>query len=550
MIVSLSIENFALIDRLSIDFTNGFSTITGETGAGKSILLGALGLALGKRADLSSLKDKDKKCIIEATFSISNYDLKPFFQTNDLDYDESTIIRREIHPTGKSRAFVNDSPVNLQELQALGDFLIDIHSQHETRELTGEDYQFRIIDAVAGNSSELLQYRTLLSEYKASVRHADDLRVRLQNSQKEQDYHLFLLDELLAANLVGGEFEELEDELGRLSNVGFLTEQFERAFALSNDEASGILQNLREFKLALQKTSSISPEYDALFERAGSVLVEFDDIVSELERLSEKLVSDPQRLEFVNQRLQLLTNLMKKHQADNIDALIEIRNKLDEKVILGSELEVQIQKADEQAALYLSEVDKLAEIIYQKRINAVPDLSKNILEILSTLGMPHAKLDIKIGRTQNHFANGKDELSFMFAANKGSDFGLLKKVASGGEMSRIMLAVKSILAKFTNLPTIIFDEIDTGVSGEIADSMGNIMKEMSASMQVFAITHLPQIAAKGQAHFRVYKSVSDEKTASGIMKLSTDERVDEIARMLSGSAVSESAINHARALLD
>ncbi len=550
MITSLYIENFALIDKLEIDFTDGFSTITGETGAGKSILLGALGLALGKRADLSSLKDKERKCIVEASFSIADYNLVNFFKNAGLDYDANTIIRREILPSGKSRAFVNDTPVNLQELQELGEFLIDIHSQHETRELSAESYQFRIIDAVAGNSVEVKIYQNLLKQYKEAKRTLEELHQTLQNLRKEYDYNMFLLEELIAANLADGEIEELEEEVSKLSNVGFLSEQFSRALQLSNNEASGILQNLREFKLSLQKTSSISPEYNLLAERAGSVLVEFDDLISEIEAVSEKLFADPNRLETVNQRLQLLANLLKKHGAANVSELIKIKNSLDEKVISATETESAIEKQTAVIDAIMKDLDDSAAKIHEKRINSIPELSKDILKILATLGMPHARFDIKVSTTDSHFQNGKDELAFLFAANKGSDFGSLKKVASGGEMSRIMLAVKSILAKYSKLPTIIFDEIDTGVSGEIADSMGNIMKEMSQMMQVFAITHLPQIAAKGKAHFRVYKTVSEGKTHSGITRLSADERIDEIARMLSGSAVSESAINHARALLD
>lgn len=550
MITSLSIENFALIEKLSISFSGGFSIITGETGAGKSILLGALGLALGKRADLSSLKNKDEKCIIEAQFKISGYNLQSFFEANDLDYEDETIIRREILPSGKSRAFINDSPVNLQELQELSDYLIDIHSQHETRELSDGDFQFRIIDSIASNGDLLSQYSSALKEYKKLKTSLNQLQSALRESMKEQDYNSFLLDELLAAQLKPDDQIELEVLQSKLSNVEFIKETLDKSLALANEERYGIIQNVKEFKAALQKIASLSPDYNSLSERATSTLIEFDDIVKETERLAEDLSGDPEQLEVVNQKLQTIYSLQKKHNVATISELLKIQDELDSKVVSASELENEIAKIELEIAERANSLDALALEIHNNRVKAIPTLSKKLTDILENLGMPNVRFNIEVTAVGQFFVNGKDELQFLFSANKGSDFGLLKKVASGGEMSRIMLAVKSILSQYSKLPTIIFDEIDTGVSGEIANKMGDIMKDMSSAMQVFAITHLPQIAAKGNQHFKVYKSVLGEQTQSDLKLLNAEERVVEIAQMLSGTVVSDSAINHAKALLN
>jgi DNA repair protein RecN (Recombination protein N) len=550
MLASLSISNFALIDKLGIDFSDGFSIITGETGAGKSILLGALGLVLGKRADLTSLKNKEEKCVIEAHFQIANYNLQGFFDSNDLDYEDETIIRREILPSGKSRAFINDSPVNLQELQDLSVFLIDIHSQHQTQELSEELFQFQIIDSVADNQENISQYSAILSSYKKDKSNLATLTSKLQTLLKEQDYNTFLLDELLAAKLKVNEQEELEQVYEQLNNVEFIKENLDKSLALANEEQFGILQNLKEIKIALQKTISFSPEYQSLFDRINSVTIEFDDIISELSQQTENLVHDPENLELVNQKLQNIYNLQKKHQVNSIEELIEIQNDLDNKVVSVVELEFEIKKLADSIEAAASELDKLALNIRNNRLKAVPILSEKLIFILEQLGMPNVRFNMELKETEHYFANGKDELQFLFSANKGSDFGLLKKVASGGELSRIMLAVKAILAQYSNLPTIIFDEIDTGVSGEIANKMAAIMKDMSNKMQVFSITHLPQIAAKGKTHYKVYKSIQGDTTISELKLLTFEERIVEIAEMLSGKDISDSALNHAKALLN
>ncbi|UQD56827.1 DNA repair protein RecN [Flavobacterium sp. K5-23] len=550
MISSLSIKNYALIEKLSIDFSNGFSIITGETGAGKSIILGALGLVLGKRADLSSLKNKEEKCVIEANFEISKYNLLPFFEANDLDYENDTIIRREILPSGKSRAFINDSPVNLQELQELGVHLIDIHSQHQTQELSDENVQFEIIDAIANNQSAILDFQALLKSYKSDKTKLNSLLKKQSDSAKEQEYNTFLLDELVSAQLKSGEQELLESDFEKLNNVEIIKESIDKSLAIANEEQIGVLYNLNEIKVSLQKIAAFSPDYQSLLERTTSLKIELDDISEELNRCSEKLVNDPEQLELISQKLQLIYNLQKKHQVSTVDELIEIQTNLENSVLELGNIEGEIKELTFSIVQKGTALDLISEEIHKNREVSIPVLSNQLISILDTLGMPNARFKIAINETSSYFANGKDELQFLFSANKGTDFGILKKVASGGEMSRIMLAVKAILAQYSKLPTLIFDEIDTGVSGEIANKMGEIMKEMSRNMQIFAITHLPQIAAKGNAHFKVSKSTVNEDTQSELKLLSEEERVVEIAQMLSGTIVSDSALNHAKALLN
>ncbi|MEZ7504921.1 DNA repair protein RecN [Flavobacterium sp. Arc2] len=550
MITTLSIKNYALIEKLSIDFSKGFSIITGETGAGKSIILGALGLVLGKRADLTSLKNKEEKCIIEAHFEISKYNLSPFFESNELDYEDDTIVRREILPSGKSRAFINDSPVNLQVLQELSLFLIDIHSQQQTRELSEENVQFDIIDAIADNDQNIQQYQSLLKSYKADKTKLNSLIKKQGESLKEQEYHSFLLNELVEASLKSGEQEILEDDFEKLNNVEIIKESLDKSLAVANEEQIGVLYNLKEIKASLQKIASFSTDYNSLLERISSVVIEFDDISDELSRCSDKLVNDPVQLDFIGQKLQLIYNLQKKHQVSTIDELLEIQTQLENSVFELGNLEAEIESLTQAIQEKAELLDVTATSIHDNRLLAIPILSKKMIVILDTLGMPNVRFDIQVKQSATYYPNGKDEIQFLFSANKGTDFGILKKVASGGEMSRIMLAVKAILAQYSKLPTLIFDEIDTGVSGEIAIKMGEIMKEMSKTMQIFAITHLPQIAAKGNAHFKVSKSTVGEDTQSELKLLTDEERIIEIAQMLSGAVVSDSALNHAKALLN
>ncbi|GGB68392.1 DNA repair protein RecN [Flavobacterium suaedae] len=549
MLQTLQIKNFALIEQLNIDFSEGFSIITGETGAGKSILLGALGLVLGNRADLTSLKNKEKKCVIEAYFKIKNYSLSDFFTQNDLDYDDVTIIRREILPSGKSRAFVNDSPVNLQKLQQLGNYLIDIHSQHQTRELSDESYQKQLLDAIADNANVLKDYKSQLKAYKQLEATLAKAQEDKSNLVKEQDYNAFLLEELETAKLKAGEQEEMEAELEKLSNVEFIKESVAKVLAIASEEQIGVVQNLKEVKNVLQKISSFSEEYNQLHERVSSVLIEFDDITNELSQSSDSLIDDPEQLEQVNQKLQLIYTLQKKHQVTTVEELMTIQEVLKEKVSYSEDLDTLIEELTIKIEGAREQLNETAETISEKRREAVPVLTEKITELLALQGMPNARLKFEVTISDSYYADGKDNVVLLFSANKGTDFGTFKKVASGGEMSRVMLSVKAVLAEYSNLPTIIFDEIDTGVSGEISNKMGDIMKAMSKNMQVFAITHLPQIAGKGDTHYKVFKTTEGDNTVSELKLLSQDERVNEIAEMLSGKDISETALTHARELL-
>ena len=550
MLTSLSIKNYALIDSLNVDFNDGFSIITGETGAGKSILLGGLSLILGKRADLSSLKDATQKCIIEAVFNISNYNLKPLFESEDFDFESQTIIRREILPSGKSRAFVNDSPVNLTSLQLLGERLVDIHSQHQTLQLTSNDFQFQVIDALAKNEDSLQNYRTLLKDYKNLKKEYKELLSFQTEAIKEHDYNSFLLNELLEANLVVGEVEVLEAEYETLNNIEAIKENLSEAYQLLSDEQLGVLSSLTSLKNIFQKLSGFSSKYEELFNRANSSLIDMNDLFSEIHVLQENLEVNPNRLEVVDAKLKMIHVLMQKHVVSDVSELITIKNQLEEKVAVTENLDETIQKKQSEIVSKETELNTISQGIHTNRSEVIPQLKKELETILLDLGMPNAQFNIDVVISDTFYANGKDELSFLFSANKGGSFNELKKAASGGELSRIMLAIKSVLAEYIQLPTIMFDEIDSGVSGEISNKMGDIMLQMSKNMQVFSITHLPQIAAKGLSHFKVYKEDVNEVTQTNLIELNHDERIIEIAQMLGGSEMSTSAIAHAKELLN
>ncbi len=539
-----------MIEKLAIDFSSGFTTITGETGAGKSILLGALGLVLGKRADLSSLKNKDEKCIIEAQFAIANYHLQAFFDEANLDYEDHTIIRREILPSGKSRAFVNDTPVNLQELQDLSVLLLDIHSQHETQELSDEKTQFQIIDAVAQNQIVLAEYQKTLKIYKATLAELHALEEQKINLLKEQDYHAFLLDELQAISLDQLDLEELETQAQALENVSLIKENLAKSYAIADQDTVGILAQLTEMKADLQRIAGFSAQFQQLQERVSATYIELKDVVAELASAADLINEDPAALAWIQEQLQQLYSLQKKHQVQTIPDLIAIRDGLSAKVATAAHLDETLTRLAEQKTKLALELDQLAATLHHNRVEAIPILVDQWTTLLADLGMPAVRFEMKLVPTESYFAQGKENLHFLFSANAGSDLGLLKKVASGGEMSRIMLATKAILANYTQLPTLIFDEIDTGVSGEIATKMAAIMQSMSASRQVFAITHLPQIAAKGQVQYKVYKEAVLGSTQTQLKQLSAVERIVEIAEMLSGKDPAESAINHAKALLN
>ncbi|WP_067035799.1 DNA repair protein RecN [Allomuricauda sp. CP2A] len=549
MLANLSIQNYALIDDVKVTFSNGFTTITGETGAGKSILLGGLSLVLGKRADLSSLKNTEQKCVIEAEFDISKYDLKPFFAENDLDYEDRTILRREILPSGKSRAFVNDTPVTLDVLKALGDQLVDVHSQHQTLRLTENDFQLKVVDALADNSGNLKNYKTYLGQYRKASKELQDLENFQSNADKEHDYNSFLLKELEDAQLKEGMQEELEAEYEQLSNVEEIMVQLAAGYQLLNDEQLGILGRLADLKRAFQNLADFGPAYASLNDRIQSVLIETDDIASELEQLKDSVEANPERLETVNGQLQQLYDLQKKHQAASVGELINIREELSQKVEAVANIESKITKKKVEVSQLADQVEERAKNIRHARNTVIPKLKSMLQENLYALGMPSASFKIEVNPSETFKPNGKDDLVFLFSANKGSEYGELKKVASGGELSRIMLTIKSILATYEQLPTMMFDEIDTGVSGEISNRMGEIMQQMSQTMQVFSITHLPQVASKGQHQFKVFKQESGEGTSTHMKELSGDERVQELAEMLGGKSLSESALAHARQLL-
>lgn len=550
MLTSLFIKNYALIDNLQVNFSNGLTIITGETGAGKSILLGGLSLVLGKRADVSHINDVSKKCIIEATFDIANYNLKAMFKAKDLDYEPETIIRREILPSGKSRAFVNDSPVNLNTLTVLGKHLIDIHSQHQTLELTNNDFQFQIIDALANNQSNLTEYKLKLNEYNKTKVKLEKLNNIKAEAIKEHDYNAFLLKELEEANLVVGELESLEIEYKTLSNVEEIKEELILSNQLLSDEQIGVLNTLSSLKNSLFKLSEISEIYNELYDRINSTLIELNDLFADLEHAQENLEVNPSRLEQVNTKLQEIHNLLLKHSAADIDELINIQITLSNKVALSENIDEDIELKQIELGTIKKELNNSAKIIHDQREKAIPQLVLQLEDILANLGMENAKFDISVKLEDEFLSNGKDSLLFLFMANKGGEFKPLKKAVSGGELSRIMLAIKSILSKYIQLPSIMFDEIDSGISGEISNKMANIMMQMSKTLQVFTITHLPQIAAKGDTHFKVYKEDKNNKTTTHLQKLNNDERIVEIAQMLGGEKMSVSAIAHAKQLLN
>ena len=550
MLSSISINNYALINHLHIDFSSGLSIITGETGAGKSILLGALGLVLGNRADLSALKDSSKKCVVEAKLAIGTYELQSFFENADLDYEQDTIIRREILPSGKSRAFVNDTPVTLSVLNALKVKLMDVHSQHQTSELSDVNFQFTMIDALSKNQTKIGSYKRGLKQLNTLKKELLQIEETQREANQQYDYNLHLFEELEAANLVANEQETLEVSLDKLNNVEEIQLHLSAALSLTISDEIGIQNLLSSVASNLQKVAPFSKEYEAIATRFSSLKIELDDLVGELENANELLEFNPNEAEKINDRLQLIYNLQKKHYVNSISDLISIQTTLSEKLLQKENAEENIAAKNKEIEAISEKLDKVALSISDARIKTVPKLKRSLEDLLSELGMENARFSIQISPSQNYFTNGKDELQFLFSANKGGNFGELKKVASGGELSRIMLSVKKILSEHTQLPTIIFDEIDTGVSGEISNKIAQIMQQMSQHMQVITITHLPQIAAKGAHHYKVFKSDVNGKTTTNLKQLSLEERIIEIAEMLSGKEISDSALTHAKELLN
>lgn len=539
-----------MIEDVNLQLREGLTIITGETGAGKSILLGALSLLLGKRADLSTVRDADKKCVVEGIFDISNYDLKFFFDEHELDYDPEAILRREILPSGKSRAFINDTPVNLSVMESLGNRLLDIHSQHETLFVGDPEYQFKIIDALAGNALVLEKYKTLFQHYGELKRRL----VELKNNQKEAaavyDYNLFLLNELREAHLKSGMQETWEEQYQQLNNVETLKENLGAALGLLQQEEIGNLASLREIKTRLAQIENFSAAYKSLSERLHSAQLELEDISEELEHSLNNVEDDPEALNLVNEGLQILYNLQKKHQVATVDELLEIQQNLTEKVSVTENADEAVAMLEVEIEGTKSKTQKIALELHQNRKKVIPGFIASVEKIVSNLGMPEARLQIEIRNMENFNARGTDEMAWKLSANKGSGFNDLKKVASGGELSRITLAIKSILAECSNLPTIIFDEIDTGISGDIAQKMGTILHSMGGNMQVIAITHLPQIAGKGDQHFKVFKEIKNNRTETNIVPLGEKARIVELAEMLGGKENQASAMAHAKALLN
>ncbi|MDB0061262.1 DNA repair protein RecN [Flavobacteriaceae bacterium] len=550
MLASISIKNYALINELHIDFSSGLSIITGETGAGKSILLGALGLVLGNRADSSTLKNTTRKCIVEAILSVEKYNLQDFFETEDIDYEINTIIRREILPSGKSRAFVNDTPVTLSVLTALRSKLIDIHSQHQTLQVSDQQFQFQLLDVFANNESKLASYQRGLTQYTSEKKKLEEISQAQREANLQYDYNSHLYNELLEANLVEDEQEVLEEKLEKINNVEEIKQNLSEALQLTTDDAIGIQNLLYSLENKLTKIAPYSKEYQELSERISSVKIELDDIVSELESANEQVDFNPLEATQLNDRLQLIYNLQKKHYVNSISALLLILEELSTKVSTVENAEQRLLDQETIVTEIANKLDAIALKISEARKRIIPTVSKQLEAILDNLGMSHARFQIQNNITEQYYKNGKDVLSFLFSANKGGQFGELKKVASGGELSRIMLAIKKVMSENSQLPTIIFDEIDSGVSGEISNKMAHIMSQMSQQMQVITITHLPQIAAKGNQHYKVYKEELNNTTTTSLKQLSEDERIVEIAEMLSGKNISDSALTHARELLN
>ena len=550
MLASITIRNYALINELHIDFSSGLSIITGETGAGKSILLGALGLVLGNRADSSTLKNTNKKCVIEAIVSIDTYNLQDFFETVDIDYERNTILRREILPSGKSRAFINDTPVTLLVLTALRARLIDIHSQHQTLQVSDQEFQFQLLDAVANNESMLAAYTSGLASYTKEKKKLEEIQLAQREANLQYDYNSHLYNELLEAELIEDEQELLEEKLEKINNVEEIKQNLTEAVQITTDENIGIQHLLYLLDQKLIKIDSYSKEYQELSNRVSSVKIELDDIVGDLESAFEQVDFNPSEATQLNDRLQFIYNLQKKHYVNSISELLTIQSALFKKVDTVETAEQSIHNQKTVVEAIVNKLDVVALKISESRKKIIPKVSKQLETILDNLGMTHARFQIKNTLSEKYYTNGKDRLEFLFSANKGGQYGELKKVASGGELSRIMLAIKKVLSENSQLPTIIFDEIDSGVSGEISNKMAHIMSQMSQKMQVITITHLPQIAAKGNQHYKVFKEEVNNSTITNLKLLSEDERIVEIAEMLSGKNISDSALTHAKELLN
>ena len=549
MLKELTISNYALIDYLKVDISRGFTSITGETGAGKSILLGGLSLALGKRADLNLVKDKTKKCFVDLVFSIENLNLKNFFTSLDLDYDSLTTIRREIIPSGKSRAFVNDTPVNLEILQKLSYQLIDIHSQFQNHSIIKEEYQIDIIDLLAKNQMLIEKYTINFSSFKEVEKSISKLETSKINMNQEKEYNSYLLNEIISIDF-DESLDSMEQTSKKLSNSEEINLTLNKASNFLQNEENGIIMKLNEVRTLLKKISNISIEYERIFERFQTVIIELDDINKDIKNENHNVRLNPEMKEIMSQKLEKIYSLFRKHEVNRLSDLILIKERLEKKVAEAKNINVTINSHKKKLNEIKLELDELSKKIRKNRIKVIPILKNQMEKLLGDMGMLNTVFQIELHNSEVFLKNGKDKLILNFSANKGLEVGPLNRTASGGELSRIMLALKSILSNYKNLPTIIFDEIDTGVSGEIANSFGRIMKNMAKNMQVISITHLPQVASKANNQFKVYKIVENENTSTRLKNLNFSQRVAEIAEMLSGDESAESAYDLAKKLLN
>ena len=550
MITSLSIKNYALIENLQVEFSNGMTCITGETGAGKSILLGALNLILGKRADLKLLNDSKKKCIVEAIFNIKSYDLEHFFINKGLDYDNNTIVRREISSIGKTRAFINDTPVNLDTLNLFTQNLIDIHSQNENEIMLSSEYQFLVLDFFAKNENLLKDYKLKFTERKTLITKLEEIELSQEKTSENIDYKSYLYNEFEKIDITNNIQIKIEERLSFLTNTEDFKLFVSEGIQIIEDEKIGLLNQIASLNSLLKKLSDKSPKFENLSSRVSGISYDLMDVLTELRISLDDLESNPQELKDLETKLNLIYSLYKKHKVDNVDDLILIKEKLHKEINYFENFEDNIKELKSSINKNEIELNKLSNSIHRNRINAAPLMIKELQLLVSKMGMKSSRFNVNLIKNDNFFKNGKDSIEFMFSGNRGSEFKVLKKVVSGGELSRIILSMKSILARYKKLPTIIFDEIDSGVSGIISNGLADVMYEMSKNMQVFSITHSPQIASKGNIHIGIYKELEDDSTVTKLRVLNDNQRIKEIAFMLSGKKITKSALEHAKQLLN
>lgn len=550
MLRSLYIQNYALIEKLDIGFDSGFSVITGETGAGKSIILGAIGLLLGQRADVKSIRKGASKCIIEARFDVSAYGMQPFFEANELEYEDECILRRELYASGKSRAFINDTPASLAQMKELGELLIDVHSQHQNLLLNKEGFQLNVLDLLAHDDAELAAYQKLYNDWRQARQDLEALVARAEQSRADEDYIRFQLEQLEEANLTDGEQEELEQEAEMLTHAEDIKAGLYRAGQALNADEGGVLEALKDCQNTMMGLRSVFAPAGELADRLDSVYIELKDISQEVSDKEEEVEFNPARLDEVNARLNLIYSLQQKHRVDTVKALLSLQENYALQLSAITSSDEDIARLEAQVKELFSQVTAQAQVLTEARTRAALEVERQMAARLVPLGMPNVRFQVEMGVRKEPGVHGADTVNFLFSANKNGVLQNISSVASGGEIARVMLSVKAMIAGAVKLPTIVFDEIDTGVSGEIADRMADIMQEMGDNdRQVISITHLPQIAARGRAHYKVYKEDNEVETNSHIRRLTDDERVEELAHMLSGATLTEAALNNARALL-